>query len=65
MRDIIDAIDELRFQSQTEKRELSHLYEAKIKNIGILKPRHVLPPKPEALEAWKKPLLHRAFAGEL
>jgi hypothetical protein len=27
-------IDELRFGSQTEKHELSHLYEAKIKNMG-------------------------------
>ena len=34
MRDIIDYIDELRFRSQTEKHELSHLYEAKIKNMG-------------------------------
>ncbi len=34
LRDIIDAIDELRFGSQSEKHELSHLYEAKIKNMG-------------------------------
>ena len=34
LRDIIDQIDELRFRSQTEKHELSHLYEAKIKNMG-------------------------------
>jgi type I restriction enzyme M protein len=34
LRDIIDPIDGLRFQSQTEKHELSHLYEAKIKNMG-------------------------------
>jgi type I restriction enzyme M protein len=34
LREIIDYIDELRFQSQTEKHELSHLYEAKIKNMG-------------------------------
>jgi len=34
LRDIIDHIDELRFGSQTEKHELSHLYEAKIKNMG-------------------------------
>lgn len=27
-------IDELKFRSQTEKHELSHLYEAKIKNMG-------------------------------
>ena len=27
-------MDELRFRSQTEKHELSHLYEAKIKNMG-------------------------------
>ena len=30
----IDHIDELRFQSQIEKPELSHLYEAKIRNMG-------------------------------
>ena len=34
LRDVIDHIDKLRFQSQTEKHELSHLYEAKIKNMG-------------------------------
>lgn len=34
MREIIDHIDELRFRSQAEKHELSHLYEAKIKNMG-------------------------------
>ncbi|MHB8915153.1 MAG: class I SAM-dependent DNA methyltransferase [Thiobacillus sp.] len=34
LREIIDHIDELRFQSQTEKHELSHLYEAKIRNMG-------------------------------
>jgi type I restriction enzyme M protein len=34
LRDIIDPIDGLRFLSQTEKHELSHLYEAKIKNMG-------------------------------
>ncbi len=34
LREIIDHIDELRFQSQKEKHELSHLYEAKIKNMG-------------------------------
>ena len=34
MREIIDLVDELRFRSQTEKFELSHLYEAKIKNMG-------------------------------
>ena len=32
LREIIDHIDELR--SQSEKHELSHLYEAKIKNMG-------------------------------
>jgi type I restriction enzyme M protein len=30
----LDHIDELRFRSQTEKHELSHLDEAKIKNMG-------------------------------
>ena len=34
LREIIDQIDELRFGSQAEKHELSHLYEAKIKNMG-------------------------------
>jgi type I restriction enzyme M protein len=34
LRDIIDHIDELRFRSQKEKDELSHLYEAKIRNMG-------------------------------
>src|ERR1700722_2099526 len=34
LREIIDHIDELRFGSQTEKHELSQLYEAKIKNMG-------------------------------
>ena len=34
LREIIDHIDELRFRTQTEKHELSHLYEAKIRNMG-------------------------------
>jgi type I restriction enzyme M protein len=34
LREIIDHVDELRFRSQKEKHELSHLYEAKIKNMG-------------------------------
>ena len=34
LREIIDHIDELRFRSQTEKHELSHLYEDKIKRMG-------------------------------
>ena len=34
LRDVIDLVDELRFRSQTEKHELSHLYEAKIRNMG-------------------------------
>ena len=34
LREVIDFIDELRFRSQTEKHELSHLYEAKIRNMG-------------------------------
>lgn len=34
LREIIDHIDKLRFASQSEKHELSHLYEAKIKNMG-------------------------------
>ena len=31
---MIERVDELRFGSQLEKHELSHLYEAKIKNMG-------------------------------
>lgn len=34
LREIIDHIDELQFRSQTQKHELSHLYEAKIRNMG-------------------------------
>jgi type I restriction enzyme M protein len=34
LRDVIEHIDELRFNTQKEKFELSHLYEAKIKNMG-------------------------------
>ena len=34
LREVIDHVDELRFRSQAEKYELSHLYEAKIKNMG-------------------------------
>ena len=34
LREIIDHIDELRFRSQTEKHELSQLYEEKIKRMG-------------------------------
>lgn len=34
LREVIDHVDELRFQTQKEKHELSHLYEAKIKNMG-------------------------------
>jgi type I restriction enzyme M protein len=34
LREVIDVVDTLRFRSQAEKHELSHLYEAKIKNMG-------------------------------
>lgn len=34
LREVAELIDELRFGSQLEKHELSHLYEAKIKNMG-------------------------------
>jgi type I restriction enzyme M protein len=34
LREIIDHIDELRFRAQTEKHELSQLYEAMIRNMG-------------------------------
>ena len=34
LRDALEYVDELRFRSQKEKHELSHLYEAKIKNMG-------------------------------
>ena len=34
LRDVIDIIDGLQFRSETEKHELSYLYEAKIRNMG-------------------------------
>ena len=34
LRDALELMDGLRFRSQKEKHELSHLYEAKIKNMG-------------------------------
>ena len=34
LRECIDIVEGLRFRSQTEKHELSHLYEAKIRNMG-------------------------------
>jgi len=34
LRDALELMDQLQFRSQKEKHELSHLYEAKIKNMG-------------------------------
>ena len=34
LRDALELMDALRFRSQTEKHEMSHLYEAKIRNMG-------------------------------
>lgn len=34
LRDALELVDQLTFRSQREKHELSHLYEAKIKNMG-------------------------------
>ena len=34
LREVIDRIDELRFRTNLEKHEMSHLYESKIKNMG-------------------------------
>lgn len=34
LREVVEIVDTLRFRTQTEKHELSHLYEAKIKNMG-------------------------------
>lgn len=34
LRDALEKVDELRFRSQEEKHELSHLYETRIKNMG-------------------------------
>jgi type I restriction enzyme M protein len=34
LREVLNRIDELRFLSHTEKHEMSHLYEDKIKNMG-------------------------------
>ncbi len=34
LREVLEIVDSLRFGSQTEKHELSHLYEVKIRNMG-------------------------------
>lgn len=34
LREVLNLVDELRFQSKTEKHEMSHLYESKIQNMG-------------------------------
>ena len=34
LREVVNHIDELRFQTHVEKHEMSHLYEGKIKNMG-------------------------------
>lgn len=34
LREVINLVDELRFQKSDEKHEMSHLYEGKIKNMG-------------------------------
>jgi len=34
MRDVVEIVDTLKFGTQAEKHELSHLYEAKIRNMG-------------------------------
>ncbi|MFZ5656980.1 MAG: N-6 DNA methylase [Pseudomonadota bacterium] len=34
LRDVIDRVDELSFRSSRDRHELSHLYEAKIRNMG-------------------------------
>jgi len=34
LRGVIDLVDELRFRTHSEKHEMSHLYEEKIKNMG-------------------------------
>lgn len=34
LRDALEKVDELKFRTQEEKHELSHLYEVKIKNMG-------------------------------
>jgi type I restriction enzyme M protein len=34
LREVINLVDQLRFRTNTEKHEMSHLYEAKIQNMG-------------------------------
>ncbi len=34
LREVLEVVDGLKFRSQTQKHELSHLYEAKIRNMG-------------------------------
>ena len=57
LREVIDHVDELRFQSQTEKHELSHLYEAKIKTMGTSRHR-----RRHGAEAWARPSATRRLA---
>ncbi len=61
LREIIDHIDELRSRSQTEKHELSHLYEGQDQKHGQRRAQRKL----AALDALKKALLHNALNGQL
>lgn len=68
LREIIDHIDELRFRSQVEKHELSHLYEAKIKNMGNAGRNggEYYTPRPlirAIIKTLKPELGHRVYAG--
>jgi hypothetical protein len=39
LRDALELVDALSFQSQEQKHELSHLYEAKLRNTPLVTPR--------------------------
>jgi type I restriction enzyme M protein len=68
LREIVDHIDELRFRSQTEKHELSYLYEAKLKRMGNAGRNggEVYTPRPliRAIIRWSSPRSATRFMTE-
>jgi type I restriction enzyme M protein len=70
LRDALELIDGLRFRSQKDKHELSHLYEAKIKNMGnagrnggeYYTPRHLIR---AMIQAVKPKIGERIYDGAL
>jgi type I restriction enzyme M protein len=63
LREIIEHIDELRFRSQREKHELSHLYEAKIRNMGNAGRYYTPPAHPHHHHVVKPQIGERIYDG--